>query len=60
MAARRAGASIKARVAAAKALASPGGVSRPVIPSATIEGTPPTAPATTGRPAAWASSRAIP
>ena len=45
------------RSAAAKAPTSPGEVSRPVTSSVTIDGTPPEAPATTGRPAACASSR---
>ena len=46
--------------AAAKAAASPIGVSTPVTPSATTAGTPPVRPATTGRPAAWASRKAMP
>ena len=48
------------RLRRANAAASPGGVSRPVRPSATISATPPLSPATTGRPAACASSNAMP
>ena len=40
--------------------AHPDGVSNPVMPSATTAGTPPVRPATTGRPAAWASRKAMP
>src|SRR5579883_3207461 len=46
--------------AAPKAMRSPGGVKRPVSPSATISGTPPLAPASTATPAACASRRAMP
>ena len=56
----RPGASSRRATAAAKAAASPIGVSRPVTPSATTAGTPPVRPATTGRPAAWASRKAMP
>jgi len=35
-------------------------VKSPLTPSATTAGTPPVRPATTGRPAAWASRKAMP
>ena len=54
------GASSSRATAEAKACASPTGVNKPVTPSATTAGTPPVRPATTGRPAAWASRKAMP
>jgi hypothetical protein len=48
------------RIAPARAAASPAGTSRPVSPSATISGRPPTLLATTGNPTAMASMAAIP
>ena len=55
--ARRSGSSRSAPTASAKAAASPSGTSSPVSPSATTLDTPPLRPATTGRPAACASSK---
>ena len=46
---RRSGSSKSAATAAPKAAASPSPTSTPVVPSATMSGTPPTLPATTGR-----------
>ena len=58
--ARSAGASSSRATPTAKAAHRPIGVSKPVTPSATTAGTPPVRPATTGRPAAWASRKAMP
>ena len=57
---RRCGSRMRQRIAAAKAGASPMGVISPVSPCSTTEGTPPLRPATTGVPAACASSSTMP
>src|SRR4051812_12302547 len=60
MAARRASSVNRDVTAWANSGSSPTSVSSPVTPSRTMSGTPPVRPATTGSPAAWASSRAMP